>query len=50
MHFDLIARVLPTKAQGGRTIGTGYPITKDLVLTARHVVLFKVEIPMFLFR
>jgi len=41
MHFDLIARVLPTKAQGGRTIGTGYPITKDLVLTARHVVLFE---------
>lgn len=41
MHSDLIARVLPTKVQGGRTIGTGYPITRDLVMTARHVVIFK---------
>jgi hypothetical protein len=37
----LIAKILPTKVQGGRAIGTGYPITKDLVLTARHVVFFK---------
>jgi len=41
MQPDLIAKILPTKAQGGRTIGTGYPITKDLVLTARHVVIFE---------
>lgn len=40
MKPDLIAKILPTKVTGGRTIGTGYPIAKDLVLTARHVVIF----------
>lgn len=43
MDTTLIAKVLPTKqAQhgGNRTIGTGYPIGKGLVLTARHVVIF----------
>ena len=40
MDTKLIAKILPTKTDGKRTIGTGYPIAKDLVLTARHVVIF----------
>jgi V8-like Glu-specific endopeptidase len=40
MDTTLIAKILPTKKDGKRTIGTGYPIAKDLVLTARHVVIF----------
>ena len=40
MDTQLIAKVLPTKKDGKRSIGTGYPISKDLVLTARHVVIF----------
>lgn len=38
MDFKLIAKILPTKKDGKRAIGTGYPIGKDLVLTARHVL------------
>ena len=38
MDSKLIAKILPTKEDGKRTIGTGYPIGKDLVLTARHVL------------
>lgn len=38
MDSKLIAKILPTKADGKRSVGTGYPIGKDLVLTARHVV------------
>lgn len=38
MDSKLIAKILPTKKDGKRTIGTGYPIGKDLVLTARHVL------------
>lgn len=38
MDAKLIAKILPTKKDGGRTIGTGYPIGQDLVLTARHVL------------
>lgn len=37
----LIAKILPTKKDGKRSIGTGYPIGNGLVLTARHVVVFK---------
>lgn len=40
MDTSLIAKILPTKKDGKRTIGTGYPIAKDLILTARHVVIF----------
>ena len=41
MKADLIAKILPTKKDGKRSIGTGYPIGDGLVLTARHVVVFK---------
>ena len=40
MDTKLIAKILPTQKDGSRTIGTGYPIAKDLVITARHVVVF----------
>ncbi|MDD5395261.1 MAG: trypsin-like peptidase domain-containing protein [Thiothrix sp.] len=43
MDTTLIAKILPTKQAkygGKRTVGTGYPIGKNLVLTARHVVVF----------
>ncbi|QLQ32165.1 MAG: hypothetical protein HZT40_11870 [Candidatus Thiothrix singaporensis] len=38
MDTKLIAKILPTKKDGKRSVGTGYPIGKGLVLTARHVV------------
>lgn len=41
MHKDLIVAIfVPTTGQGrtpGR-VGTGYPVTDDLILTARHVI------------
>ncbi|MBD9363097.1 trypsin-like serine peptidase [Methylomonas fluvii] len=40
MDTKLIAKILPTKKDGNRTIGTAYPIAQGLVLTARHVVVF----------
>lgn len=43
MDTTLIVKILPTKQAkygGKRTVGTGYPIGKNLVLTARHVVVF----------
>ena len=40
MDSKLIAKILPTKKDGKRAIGTGYPIAKNLVLTAGHVVDF----------
>jgi hypothetical protein len=40
MKSEYIAKILSSKKDGKRTIGTGYPIAKDLVLTARHVVIF----------
>lgn len=40
MDTRFIAKILPTKINGKRSIGTGYPVGNDLVLTARHVVVF----------
>ncbi len=40
MDSKLIVKILPTKKDGKRSIGTGYPIAKGLVITARHVVEF----------
>lgn len=40
MNTQLIAKILPTKKNGKRSIGTGYLIAKDLIVTARHVVVF----------
>ena len=38
MDTKLIAKILSTKKDGKRSVGTGYPIAEGLVLTARHVV------------
>src|SRR5512144_1200819 len=41
MYKDLIVAVFaPTKGTGTRSgcVGTGYPVTEDLILTSRHVV------------
>ena len=41
MHKDLIVAIFaPTTGVGKMPgcVGTGYPITDDLILTARHVV------------
>lgn len=40
MDSTLIAKVLLTKKDGKRSIGTGYPIAKNRIITARHVVYF----------
>ena len=40
MDSTLIAKVLPTKTDGKRSIGTGYPVAKNRIITARHVVVF----------
>ncbi|MEE9412809.1 MAG: trypsin-like serine protease [Methylococcales bacterium] len=39
MDTTLIAKVFLTKKKSKRSIGTGYPISKNLVMTARHVVI-----------
>ncbi|MBL6988114.1 MAG: TIR domain-containing protein [Methylobacter sp.] len=41
MDSTLIAKILVPKTIGKNAIGTAYPISKDLVLTARHVVDFE---------
>lgn len=41
MDSTLVAKVLPTKKDGKRSIGTGYPIAKNRLITARHVVIFE---------
>lgn len=41
MHKDLIVAIFaPTAGEGQQPgcIGTGYPVTNDLILTSRHVV------------
>jgi hypothetical protein len=40
--FDslLVAKILSPKTNGYNVIGTAYPISKDLIITARHVVDF----------
>ena len=40
MDTTLIAKVLAPKTNGCDSVGTAYPISKDWVLTARHVVEF----------
>lgn len=40
MDSSLVAQVLATKTDGKQTIGTAYPISPDLVITAYHVVCF----------
>lgn len=38
MHSKLIAKIRPLKKEQTYSIGTGYPIAPDLLITARHVV------------
>lgn len=38
MHSRLIAKIRPLKKEQSYSIGTGYPIAPDLIITARHVV------------
>ncbi|HMT93780.1 hypothetical protein [uncultured Thiothrix sp.] len=38
MHSKLIAKIRPLKKERTYSIGTGYPIAPDLLITARHVV------------
>ena len=40
MDTTLIAKIITPKTDGKNAIGTAYPISKELVLTARHVVDF----------
>lgn len=40
MDTRLITKIFTPMDGGGWKLGTGYPIAKDLVLTARHVVDF----------
>lgn len=41
MDSTLIAKILAPRTNGKNAIGTAYPISKDWVLTARHVVDFE---------
>ena len=41
MHKDLIVAIfVPTTGEGKMPgcVGTGYPVTDDLILTSRHVI------------
>lgn len=40
MDAKLIAKITVPRTDGEKRIGTGFPIGRDLLLTARHVVLF----------